>query len=199
MINWAEINRDEILIRLSNKEGRREPSDKLRSQIEKMIRVAIPHLEEHRAYNLFDRSDLPDKSYFASATKIGMSICSIGSALPKLTENYLNEGKLSDGVILDAIGSVAADHLADIVNEEINREAEDIGLVASMRYSPGYCDMGIEDQKIIFDRVDNVGVTLSPSSMMNPVKSVSFAINLGDKFVNRCKTCEKRDNCPDRR
>ncbi len=199
MINWAEINREEILIRLSNKKGRMEASDKMKLQIERMITVAMPYIEEHRAFNIFDRINLPDKPYFASATKIGMAICTIGPALPKLTEKYLQEGKLSDGVILDAIGSVAADHLADLVNEEINREAESIGLVPSMRYSPGYCDMGVEDQNIIFGRIDNVGVTLSSSSMMNPVKSVSFAINIGDKFVNRCRTCEKRDNCPDRR
>lgn len=195
----TEIKREEILVRLSNTRVRRVPSRKMNLQIDKMLELAMDLIEEKTSYQIFDRSEFPDKPYFDSAIKIGLAICTIGPALPDLTEKYMREGRLSDGVILDAIGSVAADQLSDIINEKIIEDTKELGLVPSMRYSPGYCDMGVEDQNLIFDRIDNVGVTLTPSKMMVPVKSVSFAINLGEKYVNRCRNCEKRDNCPDRR
>lgn len=195
----VDIDRKEILIRLSNTKVRKLPTDKLRNQIENMIQIAVENIEESAVYQIFDRSELPDRIYFDEAQKIALGICTLGPVLPELTNKYLKDGRLSDGVILDAIGSVAVDQLVDLLNEEINIEAEKIGLVASMRYSPGYCDMGVEDQDIIFERIDNMGVTLLPSKMMEPIKSVSFAVNLGERYINRCKTCEKRENCPDRR
>ena len=194
-----DIDRKEILVRLSNTKVKKIPTEKMKNQIESMIQIAEKYIEISVAYQIFDRSDLPDRIYFEGAEKIALGICTIGPTLPELTNNYLQDGRLSDGVILDAIGSVAVDQLADLLNEEINNEAEEIGLVPSMRYSPGYCDMGVEDQNIIFDRIDNMGVTLLPSKMMYPIKSVSFAVNLGERFINRCKSCEKRTNCPDRR
>lgn len=194
----VDIDRHEILVCLSNTKVRKIPTEKLRKQIESMIQIAVEYIEESTSYQIFDRSELPDKPYFEGAEKVALGICTIGSTLPELTNKYLTDGRLSDGVILDAIGSVVVDQIADQVNKEINIKANELGLVPSMRYSPGYCDMGVEDQDIIFDRIDNVSVTLLPSKMMHPIKSVSFAVNLGERFINRCKNCE-RENCPHRR
>jgi hypothetical protein len=193
-----DIDRNEILVRLSNTKVRKIPTEKLRNQIENMIQIAVENIEEDGAYKIFDRSELLDRPYFEEAEKIALGICTIGATLPDLTDKYLKDGQLSDGVILDAIGSVVVDQIADLLNKEINDVAHEMGLVPSMRYSPGYCDMGVEDQDIIFDRIDNIGVTLLPSKMMQPIKSIRFVVNLGERFINRCKTCE-RENCQHRR
>ncbi|MCY3410559.1 MAG: hypothetical protein INQ03_02875 [Candidatus Heimdallarchaeota archaeon] len=197
MIKTPEIDRMQLYAYL----GRRgkKPSDRVTTQVEQLINLARPYIKAAGEYIIVDRDHLPPRSYFENARKVALAICTIGPELPKITDQYLEEGKLSDGVVLDAIGSVAADQVADQINEMINMKANELGLVPSMRYSPGYCDMGVEDQQIIFDRISSTGVTLTSSNMMIPIKSVSFLVNLGENFVNRCKSCEKRGNCPHRR
>lgn len=199
MIKQIDIDRAEILVRLSNSKSKKDPSEKLKAQIEDLIEIAVDKFEERATYQIFNRSELPKRSYFEGANKVALGLCTIGDPLPDLSRKYMKEGRLSDGVILDAIGSVVVDQIADIKNDEINEDAKLMGLVPSWRYSPGYCDMDVKDQDIIFDRIDNIGITLLPSKMMHPIKSVSFAVNLGEKFINRCITCPKKKTCEYRR
>lgn len=198
------LNRKQIITRLSkSRKSRKQPSDKLNTQIDEMLLLATKLMRPVGIYKIFAIDNLPDKPYFEHALQVGMAICTIGDDLPNKTQEFLGNGELVNGVILDAIGSVAADSVADHLNEIINADAESLKLVPSMRYSPGYCDAPVSDQILIFDSLgelsgDNIGVELTEQFMMKPIKSVSFAVNLGLSFINRCKNCTKK-NCPHRR
>ena len=107
-----------------------------------------------------------------------------------------------DGVILDAIGSAGVEAIADELNREINQEISEKDLEYSKRYSPGYCHWNVRDQEIIFNILptDEIGVYLTEAFLMTPIKSVSFAINIGPNikkshWENRCKSCEDRGQC----
>ncbi|MCE7734199.1 MAG: hypothetical protein GPJ54_04915 [Candidatus Heimdallarchaeota archaeon] len=202
--NNITLDRKDIIERLSkSRRTKKHPSEKLNKQIDEMLYLADNLMNPTGVYNIFEKKDLPDKPYFEQALQIGFAICTIGEDLPKQTQNFLQNGELVKGVILDAIGSVAADTVADYVNDLIKTDAEGLKLVPSMRYSPGYCDAPLSDQTLIFDKLgaesdNDIGVQLTSQFMMKPIKSVSFAINLGLSFINRCKTCSK-ENCPHRR
>lgn len=202
--NSVTINRRDIIERLSkSRRVKKQPGERLNRQIDGMLSLADKLMNPTGIYKIFAVNDLPDKPYFEHALQVGFAICTLGEDLPNQTQNFLQAGELVKGVILDAIGSVAADTVADYMNDLIKTDAEDMRLIPSMRYSPGYCDTPLRDQTLIFNKLGevsdkNIGVQLTSKYMMKPIKSVSFAINLGLSFINRCKTCNK-ENCPHRR
>ena len=112
------------------------------------------------------------------------------------------------GVIIDAIASHAAEQTAEYVNKTIIEDIKDEikGKKVTFRFSPGYCQWELgKGQEMIFNLLETnkIGVTLSESMLMTPIKSVSFAINIGeeidDKLGSRdCETCSMV-NCAYRR
>ena len=105
--------------------------------------------------------------------------------------------------ILDAIGSAAAEKLADAVQAQIGEIAHEYGLTISRRFSPGYCDWNIGQQQMLFWALrDNTsGVRLTSTCLMLPQKSVSGIIGIGSSEAenyNPCKTCDRHD-CVGRR
>ena len=67
------------------------------------------------------------------------------------------------------------------------------------RFSPGYGDWSLEEQKILFPVLDcahTIGLTLTESCMMAPVKSVTAVMAVTDAAVqenNKCRYCNKND------
>jgi hypothetical protein len=114
------------------------------------------------------------------------------------------KSKASDGDVLteylcSSIGSVIADKVADLVQEEINEYAVKRGKGITNRYSPGYCSWNIREQRGIFDllHAGKIGVILTPSFLMKPIKSVSGIIGIGvDKAPGpyMCDLCDMT-NC----
>lgn len=108
------------------------------------------------------------------------------------------------GFILDATASVAAEGTAQYVQDHIEQGlGGDEG--TTLRYSPGYCDWPLKEQKKLFGLLpgETLGVKLSESSLMSPRKSVSaiFGICPADSAGvngNACRNCA-RTNCLHRR
>jgi cobalamin-dependent methionine synthase I len=174
----------------------------LKLQIDRMEPIAIKLFKPKGIFKIFCASELPARECFAEADKIALAIVTIGISLPQEVNNLMNSGEYVDGVILDAFGSAGVEEVADQIDREIKEIARDQKLQYSQRYSPGYCQWGVQDQQIIFNHLpgQEIGVSLSEGFMMNPIKSVSFAINIGknikkSKWEMRCKTCEDRGQC----
>jgi hypothetical protein len=87
----------------------------------------------------------------------------------------------------------------------LRRLAISQGLSISRRFSPGYCDWEISQQKIIFRALNgnSAGIRLTKGGLMLPQKSISGLIGMGTashqiENYNPCRTCRKKD-CPGRR
>jgi len=90
--------------------------------------------------------------------------------------------------------------LADSVESQISEVAHNQGFTISRRFSPGYCDWDVEQQRILFEAVDGekAGVELTETCLMLPRKSISgiIGISLADRGIenyNPCPTCDKTD------
>jgi hypothetical protein len=73
------------------------------------------------------------------------------------------------------------------------------GLHITNRYSPGYCDWDIREQKKLFELLPEnfCGISLLDSMLMKPIKSISGFIGIGSNVTfNRytCNYCKDR-NC----
>ncbi len=186
----------------STKSTRKALTSDLKVQIDRMEKIAHKLFEPKGIFKIYRAAELPIRECFAEAASIALAIVTIGSSLPFEANRLMNSGNYVDGVILDAFGSAAVEQVADQVNNEINEMVIHQNLEYSKRYSPGYCQWGVQDQKVIFRKLpgEEIGVTLSDGFMMNPIKSVSFAINIGknikkSRWELRCKSCEDRGQC----
>lgn len=80
----------------------------------------------------------------------------------------------SKSVVIDAIASAAVEGFCNKINDEMKK-----GVVSKPRYSPGYGDMALSNQKSILEFLDayrKIGISLSDSFMMSPTKSVTAIV-----------------------
>ena len=206
------LNDKEILRLLrggnSTKARNKEAPQGLLDEIKEMKEIAIDLIKPRGIYNIFNSRNLVPRFLFEKSERTVLAVCTIGDNLEKKCSEFIKRGKLSNGVILDAIASHAAEETAEYVNQAILKElSEEIKEKdITCRFSPGYCQWTLEKgQYLIFKLLsaESIGVELSSSMMMNPIKSVSFAFNIGEEVDKELGTrgCEDCDliNCAYRR
>jgi len=118
--------------------------------------------------------------HLKDATKIALFVCTIGSQLSEKVNKYVNKGEIARATVLDAVGSEAAEALAEKVDDLIRRKASSEGYSAVIRFSPGYGDWTIFDQARILKllKASKIGVKAMKSCIMVPEKSVTACIGL---------------------
>ncbi len=109
-----------------------------------------------------------------------------------------------DRLVLDTVASVAVESCMDTLHTRLYYEALPEYIVTH-RYSPGYCDWHVSQQKHVFRflSTDRIGLTLNESCLMNPRKSITAVLGVGEEDVireegNACLSCGKT-RCPFRR
>ncbi len=147
-------------------------------------------LQVNRIANAFQHSE------YAAAF-----ICTIGSKVEEGLAGLRRKGDPLRTWLYDAAASYLAEKLADQVQDTVARRYE--GLRPTHRFSPGYCDWKLSEQKKFFRLFasKDLEVTLSGSCMMTPRKSVSAIFGLGLKSSHEagpCRVCLKA-GCPWRR
>jgi len=130
-------------------------------------------------------------------------VVTIGSALEESVKRLTDEGKLTDALFLDAMGSVLVEEAADVMQEiwwkNIIDENDFKGNYAPGRYSPGYCEWDVKAQETLFAYVsdEKIPVSLTNGGMMSPRKSISGImvmerIDPRSPLVASCRLCGKK-------
>lgn len=98
---------------------------------------------------------------------------------------------VAEGAAAQAVGAALIESYCDEVQAKL-----DVGdLHQRPRFSPGYGDWQLEDQKTLFAVLDcakTIGLTLTDGCMMAPSKSVTAIIGLskeGHCLVHKCANC----------
>ncbi|MRR20090.1 methionine synthase [bacterium] len=133
------------------------------------------------------------------AEEVALFICTAGRAVGEMSRNSMKEGDLLRGYVYDVIGSEVVEHAADMMQEELKGESQARGRKITNRFSPGYCGWDVAEQHKLFSFFkDNFcGITLTESALMNPVKSVSGLIGIGEHVrysQYQCHLCDDK-NC----
>ena len=107
---------------------------------------------------------------------------------------------MAGALILDACGSAAIENVCDNLCAEL--AAGFAPRYLTDRFSPGYGDMPLSQQRELFAALDvtrRIGVTLTDSGLMLPQKSVTALIGVSDRpQVMRprgCAACSLHDTC----
>jgi hypothetical protein len=133
------------------------------------------------------------------ADSIAVFLCTAGEEPGLKSKKAMKEGDLLKGYIYDVIGSEIVEAAADRMQEALRSEMKNSGKEITNRYSPGYCNWNVSDQHKLFRLMpDNFcGIRLTESALMDPVKSVSGFIGVGERVrFNKytCRLCEMK-NC----
>ena len=105
----------------------------------------------------------------------------MGSKIVELIEDLFQKGDGSSSVIYDAVASESADAAMDWLNEyirkELRRNAESL---TRMRFSPGYGDFLLENQRCFFDLLNmkDFGIKLNEKYIFTPEKTVTAIIGI---------------------
>jgi cobalamin-dependent methionine synthase I len=89
-------------------------------------------------------------------------------------DSEIKAGNGSAALIIDAVASETADAGLDWIQEFLNGQLARQGRKLTNRYSPGYGDLDLSAQKIIYDALDleKIGISITDRFILAPEKSV---------------------------
>lgn len=135
--------------------------------------------------------------YLGSCDRIAAFVVTVGDGIARLSAELCGAGDALDGWICDAVGSWAAEAAAEALMACLKTRL-DVGEGLTLRYSPGYCGMEMNQQAPLFalTHPETIGVSLLPSQFMHPSKSISGLVGIGRAAVERngspCDHCSQR-------
>jgi hypothetical protein len=180
----------------------RRPAERVERVLAEAMTAAGRMIAPKGIYTIVPGSELPGSTLFADLERVAFCVCTIGAALEREVSRRSGAGDLLGAVVLDTVGSVAAEAAAEHIDKVIQELAAGEGLRTSCRASPGYGDWDIREQAAIFSLLpaQRIGVSLTESLMMVPRKSVSFAVHIAAsparmRSENSCRNCGRTD-CP---
>lgn len=157
-----------------------------------------------------NEADTPVGEIFDQAEHILMFALTLGKETSSRIDALFQTSDYALGCMLDAAASVTADKAAAFVEQRFAQSLAECGWNrksgAALRYSPGYCGWHISGQWKLFEylKPQQIGLTLRPSYLMEPLKSVSGVVLAGPKEMHEfdpsfpsCSTCETY-SCRDR-
>jgi hypothetical protein len=172
------------------------PAQRMAEHIAQVVSDALPCLQPRGAYALYAVSSrtphalkLDDTTisgnigeYLDQAGRVAVFAVTVGEEISHLAESAVKNGDAFSAWVMDAVGSWAVEGAADALMVRIRRHLQDREEL-TLRYSPGYCGMHIGQQRKLFQlvRAEAVGVTLMPSMLMHPLKSISGLVGLAPK------------------
>ncbi len=129
---------------------------------------------------------------------VAVFLCTAGPGIEKLSRRLISEGDPFTGFIADTVGSLTVERAMDQVQDRLEQLVAARGLHITNRYSPGYCGWHVQEQQKLFQLLPAgfCGVSLTESSLMQPIKSVSGVIGVGQAVRRQpytCRLCELED------
>lgn len=109
-----------------------------------------------------------------------------------------------EATLFDAASSALIEAAVERIDSTVRREAAAAGLSCNWRFSCGYGDCPLESQRPLLSALDagrRIGLTVTPTNLMVPSKSVTALVGIFDGPVgaadapNRCAVCRMRSSC----
>lgn len=191
--------------------------DMLASQMDEAEKLLMDAAVPRKIYRIMQRAELrlsgvSIERHLEDCEKVAVMAATLGIGVDNLIRRYQVKD-MAMAVILDAGASVYIEQVCDgfeaeigdavCVSEVAARENGDLKpQFMTPRFSPGYGDYPITEQKYILSLVDaprRIGLNATADSLMIPRKSVSALIGLADHPVKgklaTCSECVLKEKC----
>lgn len=189
--------------------------DALRRQLAAVAAELTAALEPRYVYRVFDLVR-EDGALFLAGTGVGLTGATASTMLAQCRRAALLACTLGPGfdtllrkeqardmgraVMLDACGSAWVESGCNAAEAELRTRLPDLFLTD--RFSPGYGDLPLAVQPAVCAALDaerRLGIHVSDSLLMNPVKSVTAVIGIADRpqmaRVRGCAYCAMAADC----
>jgi len=144
----------------------------------------------------------PVTTVVAGATDLIVAVCTIGPGVEDRAGELQRSNQMFQAMMLSDLGSWAVDALRRKLCQWLIDDSGLQGLRVSASLSPGESEWSVEDQSTIFSLIDTspIGVSLNPSLVMSPIKSLSLIMGTGTQSMgvegsSNCDFCTLRDRC----
>jgi len=128
-------------------------------------------------FGLFELSSKNLADNLRDCKKVILFAATIGTGIDRAIMRYSNIS-LTKGLLFQAIGAERIEALCNRFCEDISKE---YNMSVKPRFSPGYGDLTLDTQKIIFSLLECnklLGLYLNESLVMSPAKSVTAFVGL---------------------
>ncbi len=178
--------------RLGYQKGKTEITREQRSEIEATLgdavslvelkgsAVLIPVREQGAGQILLDTGELLKSAsllrMLEGSTELLLMGATAGNRVMQEISRDSKSGNLTRAILLDAVASEMTDKALDWIAEHMGRELRRQGKgITHSRFSAGYGDFELENQKIMYERLQlqEIGVKITDSCVLVPEKSVT--------------------------
>ncbi|MFA6568438.1 MAG: hypothetical protein WCS96_09520 [Victivallales bacterium] len=192
-----EPPRKEILARLKYNVHKTKFNEKSIALFEKALSFAVSLCECGGVYRFLDIMEKSDSKVVLSggivfesanlarllknSSRAVMMASTVGAEITVETNILIGKNRASEAIIVDAAASEMADEVMNKINLICANLAKKEGFkLTRMRFSPGYGDLSLENQKLFFKalELEEMGLKLSESLMIIPEKSVTAIAGL---------------------
>ena len=205
------INTNEVLLYLGYRGG--EVTPELEAQIENAAALMMKTARPKLTYRIFplDSDRMVGTDFTPEGQDIRQHLSDCESAvlmavtLGPDVETLLMRTEVKDmaqALILDSCASTAVENVCDNFEGDLRRQYETQGLYLTDRFSPGYGDMPISQQRQFCELLDTrrrIGLAVSASGIMIPRKSVTAILGVSDKprtfRSSGCAACSMFRSC----
>ena len=180
---------------------------KLVTIAEQAIEVGYHHLKPQVMYEEFEIASLDEDTltltgvgslngplfakHMIGADKVLIVVCTVGAAIEDFTEEQMSANPIL-GLAVSGVGSAAAEKLANAACTMFEAQAAEQGLKTSLPLVPGMDGWEVSaGQAQIFNIMpaDQIGITLTQSSLMLPKKSLTFLLGIGENLQHPGDPC----------
>lgn len=167
------------------------------NKIEKVINLGFSYAEKKGAFTRLkilakenDKVEIENNitwqrhsisKFLKDSSELFLIGVTVGKAIIDYRDKLMKEDGLFTSVIIDATASETVESLAEWLHQYLASLIQKQGLkVTKNRFSPGYGDMDLSNQKSIFDvlELNKIGIFLSSNFIMNPEKSITAIIGI---------------------
>jgi hypothetical protein len=129
---------------------------------------------------------------------VALFLCTAGTEIGLRSREAMRQRDLLKGYIYDVVGSEIVEEAADLMQADLEQNMRVTGKKITNRYSPGYCGWDVAEQHNLFTLLPSnfCSIKLTASALMDPVKSISGIIGIGEEVKNNsysCKMCDMKD------
>jgi hypothetical protein len=130
--------------------------------------------------------------HLAPAEEVIVILSTVGFPLEKRSIELVKIDPVA-GLALEGVGSAGVEALANAACNYFEKESLERGKNTTIPLSPGMAGWPVDQgQDEIFSLIDSkaIGVTLTPSYLMLPRKSLSMVIGIGEDILSEGTTCD---------
>lgn len=173
-----------------------EPDEATRREAAAVVDEVRPWLRPQFCYQVvstlpaFDMGQIILRQ-LRGAEAYALFVCTAGTDFEAYQQQLMSRGDMVRTFIADALGSVIAEHTADLMERSLQESIDKLHWHHTNRFSPGYCGWHVSQQQLLFPLFSGhtCGIRLTDSSLMVPIKSVSGIIGLGPSVRHLDYTC----------